>query len=106
MPRILNLTHDERPELSGAFFTLRDETGSPIAIVLDPDQDTVPDGDVAAAEEANAKRLRDCWNACEEGGTLHTLLVRLAGRQIDASATAQDRVDAADAAAVLRALGG
>ena len=49
------LTHDERPELGGAFFTIRDSTGGPIAIVLDPDQDTVDD--VAEAEEANAKRI-------------------------------------------------
>lgn len=62
----LNLTHDERPELGGAFFTLRSETGDAIAIVLDPYE--TEDGDTAAAEEANAERLRDCWNMCAKGG--------------------------------------
>lgn len=51
------LTHDERPELGGAFFTVRDSNGGPLAIVLDPDQDSVEDNDVAAAEETIAKLL-------------------------------------------------
>ena len=61
-----SITLDERPELGGAFFTIRDSNGGPLAIVLDPDQDSTPDGDVAAAEQANAARICACVNACAD----------------------------------------
>ena len=62
IPEPWTLTHDERPELGGAFFTIRDSKGGPLAIVLDPDQDSTEDGDTAAAEEGNAKRILTCVN--------------------------------------------
>lgn len=60
----LTLTHDERPELGGAFFTIRDSQGNALAIVLDPPGDSVPDGDVAAAERTHAERITACVNVC------------------------------------------
>lgn len=86
----------------------RSQIGVPGAMCQGTHGRSVLPGQVIAQafNPANATRIVACVNACADGGTLHTLLTRLAGRQMDAAASAQDRVNAADAAAVLRALGG